>query len=308
MNRRKFLSVTAIASVLPSVYIMGSNHNLTGGINEKKSTGKITFGVIANIENPEEDIKQVREFGFNHFQANVKEFTPEMAKRIVDACKKYDVSPVALICMGPEPYVWNPVDGPSTIGLVPRKYRTERIQHLKDGIDFCKESGFPAVLAHFGFIPENPKDELYLEFIDLMKGIAQYALKAGIDIYFETGQETPVTLLRTIEDIGTSNLFVNLDVGNLLLYGTANPLDGLRILEKYVKSLHAKDADYPTNPHQLGQEYPIPEGKVNFPKIISRLKNNNFNGCVVIENELSANSKAYLQKTKIYLESLINKA
>lgn len=308
MNRRKFLSVTAIASVLPSVYTMGSNHDLTGSMNEKKTKGKITFGVIANVENPEVDIKQVREFGFDHFQASVKEFTPEMAQKIVVACKKYAVSPVALICMGPGPYEWNPVDGPSTIGLVPRKYRTERIQHLKDGIDFCKASGFPAVLAHFGFIPADPKDELYLEFIELMKGVAEYALKAGIDIYFETGQETPVTLLRTIKDIGTSNLFVNLDVGNLLLYGTANPLDGLRILEKYVKSLHAKDGDYPTDPHQLGKEYPIPEGKVDFPKIISRLKNNNFNGCIVIENELSTNSKAYLQKTKIYLESLIDQA
>jgi len=142
----------------------------------------------------------------------------------------------------------------------------------------------------------------------LMKGIGEYALKSDIDIYFETGQETPVTLLRTIEDIGTGNLFVNLDVGNLLLYGTANPLDGLRILEKYVKSLHAKDGDYPTDPHKLGQEYPIPDGKVDFPKIISQLKENDFNGCIVIENELSTNSKAYLQKTKKYLEGLVVKA
>jgi len=308
MNRRKFLSVTAIASVLPSIYTIGSNQMLPADIREKKPDGKITFGVIADIKNPEEDIKQVRNFGFDHFQASVSEFTPQMAQRIVAACRKYEATPVALICMGPGPYIWNSSEGPSTIGLVPRKYRTERIQHLKDGIDFCKEAGFPAVLAHFGFIPANPKDELYLEFIDLMKGVAQYALKAGIDIYFETGQETPVTLLRTIEDIGTINLFINLDVGNLLLYGTGNPLDGLRQLGKYVKSLHAKDGDYPTDPHQLGREYPIPEGKVDFPGIISRLKTTNFNGCIVIENELSTNSKAYLQKTKIYLQGLIDKA
>jgi L-ribulose-5-phosphate 3-epimerase len=308
MDRRKFLSVTAIASVLPSVITRASSQIHTVSNNEKKSSAQMTFGVIANIENPEVDIKQIRDFGFDHFQASVKEFTPEMAKKMVDACKKYAVTPESLICMGPGPYMWNAMEGPETIGLVPRKYRTERIQHLKDGIDFCKAAGFPAILAHFGFIPINPKDELYLEFIDLMKGIGQYALKSGIDIYFETGQETPVTLLRTIEDIGTGNLFVNLDVGNLLLYGTANPLDGLRILEKYVRSLHAKDGDYPTDPHKLGQEYPIPEGKVDFPGIISRLKANDFKGCIVIENELSANSKDYLQKTKKYLEGLIEKA
>jgi sugar phosphate isomerase/epimerase len=97
-------------------------------------------------------------------------------------------------------------------------------------------------------------------------------------------------------------------VGNLLLYGTGNPLDGLRQLRKYVKSLHAKDGDYPTDPHLLGREYPIPEGKVDFPGIISLLKTTDFTGCVVIENELSTNSKAYLQKTKKYLENLLDKA
>jgi len=83
----------------------------------------------------------------------------------------------------------NLLDGPSTIGLIPREYRDARVQHLKDGIDFCNDSGFSGVLAHFGFIPENPKDLLYLEFISVMKEIAGYALKHGKDIYFETGQE-----------------------------------------------------------------------------------------------------------------------
>jgi len=207
--------------------------------------------------------------------------------------------------MGPGPYVWNLTEGPSTIGLIPREFRDARIQRLKDGIDFCQVSGFSGVLAHFGFIPENPKDVLYVEFIDIMKDIADYALNRRKDIYFETGQETPVTLLRTIEDIGTPNLFVNLDVGNLLLYGKANPLDGLQVLAKYVRSLHAKDADYPTNPRELGKEYPIPEGKVDFPGIVSKLKKISFTGCIVIENELSTNSKEYLQKTKKYLENLI---
>ena len=71
-----------------------------------------------------------------------------------------------------------------------------RVERLKQGIDFCKAAGIPAVHAHFGFIPEDPKDILYMEFIETMKPIGEYALKQGIDIYFETGQETPVTLLQ----------------------------------------------------------------------------------------------------------------
>lgn len=41
---------------------------------------------------------------------------------------------------------------------------------------------------------------------------------------FETGQETPITLLRTILTVNTGNLGINLDPANLLLYGKAKPL------------------------------------------------------------------------------------
>lgn len=272
---------------------------------ESRTGPEITIGVISSINKPEEDIRKIREFGFDYFQAGVGEYNPEMANRIVSNCGKYKVSPLTLVCMGPGPYIWNLIEGPSTIGLIPREFRDLRIRHLKDGIDFCRETGFSGVLAHFGFIPENPKEVLYVEFIEIMKDIAEYALKRGKDIYFETGQETPVTLLRTIEDIGAPNIYVNLDVGNLLLYGKANPLDGLQVLNRYVRSLHAKDADYPTNPRELGKEYPIPEGKVDFQGIIAKLKKSDFAGCIVIENELSTNSREYLSRTKKYLENLI---
>jgi L-ribulose-5-phosphate 3-epimerase len=304
MDRRRFISSSVAVAAIPSIYPF-SNHNEMEEI--KKTKSEITIGVITSIKNPEEDIPKIRDFGFNYFQAGVEEYSPGMGKRLSSACEKFNVSPLTLVCMGPGPYKWNLSEGPATVGLIPREFREARIKHLRDGIDFCNGSGFSGVLAHFGFIPEDPKDILYLEFIDIMKDIAEYALKQNKHIYFETGQETPVTLLRAIEDIGAPNLFVNLDVGNLLLYGKANPLDGLQVLSRYVRSLHAKDADYPANPRLLGKEYPIPEGKVDFPGIVSMLKKNDFKGCIVIENELSSNSKEYLARTKKYLEDLIEK-
>jgi len=139
-----------------------------------------------------------------------------------------------------------------------------------------------------------------------MKPIGKYALKQGIDIYFETGQETPVTLLRAIQDIGTGNLFVNYDTANLVMYGKANPSDGLKVIGKYVKALHAKDGNYPTNPNELGKEVPIPQGEVNFPEIISYLKKLDFTGNITIEYELAERNSEYILKTKKYLEKIIS--
>jgi sugar phosphate isomerase/epimerase len=247
----------------------------------------------------------VRDLGFPTCQLSIKDYSSELAKRLSQTLAEYKILPSTLICMGPGKYVYNFMEGPSTIGLIPRAYRAARIERLKKGIDFCEQAGIPAVHAHFGFIPENPMDTLYIEFVALMKDLGEYALKRNIDIYFETGQETPITLRRAIEDIGTGNLFINYDVANLVMYGKANPLDGLQILGKYIKSLHAKDGKYPTNPFELGKEVPIPQGEVDFAKIITSLKQIGFKGAITIEYELAGSNNEYILKTKKYLENLI---
>lgn len=303
INRRSFILTTALASGMPILSGFGN----TSFIKDYDFSKNISLGLITDADNPEVDLKKVSDLGFSTCQLNISKYSPELAKRLHAALKKYKLSATTLICMGPGIYKWNFIDGPSTIGLIPREYREARVERLKQGIDFCQASGIPAVHAHFGFIPENPKDLLYVEFIATMKKVGEYALKRNIDIYFETGQETPITLLRAIEDIGTGNLFVNYDTANLVMYGKANPMDGLKMLGKYIKALHAKDGLYPTDPNELGKEVQIPNGEVNFPAIIASLKKMNFKGNITIEIELSGDNKEYILSTKKYLESLIGK-
>ena len=78
-----------------------------------------------------------------------------------------------------------------------------------------------------GFIPEDPNDPRYPGTVDALSRLAHTCADHGIELWFETGQETPTTLLRTFDDIGTDNLGINLDPANLLLYGKANPLDAV---------------------------------------------------------------------------------
>jgi L-ribulose-5-phosphate 3-epimerase len=302
INRRKFIYSSALFAGIPGIVTSLGNEPSRRSENTSKN---ILLGVVTAADNPEEDLKLVKNLGFPTCQLNIKSYSPELAMRLSSSLERYGLQPVSLICMGPGIYKWNLIEGPSTIGLVPRENRPARIERLKQGTDFCKAAGILAVHAHFGFIPENPKDILYMEFIETMKPIAEYALKQGIDIYFETGQETPVTLLRALQDIGTKNLFVNYDTANLVMYGKANPLDGLKVIGKYVKALHAKDGTYPVNPNELGKEVPIPGGEVNFPAIISSLKKLGFDGSIVIECELAGKNNEYLLKTKEYLEKII---
>ena len=123
---------------------------------------------------------------------------------------------------------------------------------------------------------------------------------------FETGQETPVTLLRAINDIGTGNLGINLDTGNLILYGKANPLDALDVFGKYVMDLHVKDGHYPTDGWKLGREVAVGEGKADFPRIIARLKELGYDGALTIEREISGDQQIQdILRAKELLEKCI---
>lgn len=302
ISRRKFIYSTALISGIPGIL-----SSLESGTYIKSGSmlNDIQVGVIASADNPEKDLNIVRDLGFPVCQLNIRTYSPELAKKLTTTLEKYKIKAASLICGGPGVDKYTFSEGPSTIGLVPRENRAARVERLKNGMNFCKAAGIPAIQTHFGFIPENPKDVLYSEFIETMKPLGEYALKNGIDIYFETGQETPVTLLRAILDIGTGNLFVNYDTANLIMYGKSNPVDGLKVLGKYVRSLHAKDGKYPTNPYELGKEVPIPMGDVDFPAVISSLKKLNFKGGIIIEYELAESTSEYLLKTKEYLEKLI---
>lgn len=193
---------------------------------------------------------------------------------------------------GPGGGMWNFYEGPETIGIVPRGRRCQRIEGLKAGARFAKAIGVESITTHVGFIPENPNDPVFTETVNALRDVAGYCDELGVGFWFETGQETPVTILRTIEEIGLDNLGVNLDPANLVLYGKANPVDSLDVFGQYVKGVHAKDGLYPTNGRDLGLETPLGEGKVDFPVLIKRLKDEfGFTGHLTIEREISGDKQ-----------------
>lgn len=113
-----------------------------------------------------------------------------------------------------------------------------------------------------------------------MKAKNQYFL-------FETGQETPVTMLRTIQAIGTDNLGINFDTANLLLYGKFNSLDALDIFGQYIMETHIKDGFYPTDGMHLGHQAPVGEGKANIRAVLHRLDEIGYDGTLTIEREIT---------------------
>ena len=251
----------------------------------------LKLGVMASLpEGPESELKKVRELGLPTCQIACwrrEFFSEEMSLRLMAAMRQYSVEVTTIWTGLPGPAVWNFTDGPATIGLVPPQYRADRVLALKEGVDFALRVGVPSITTHVGFIPENPSDPLYAGMLDALRDVVAYCRYRKLTFCFETGQETPTTLLRVIEDLGREGMGINLDPANLLLYGKANPVDALDIIGKYVLGVHAKDGEYPTNGRYLGEEKPLGEGRVNFPALVTKLKTLGYTGALTIEREIS---------------------
>ena len=129
----------------------------------------------------------------------------------------------------------------------------------------------------------------------------------GQDFRYETGQETPITLVRTMLDVGSDNQGVNFDLANLILYGKASPADAIERFAPYVQGVHANYGLWPTNPKQLGTEVPIDKGRVDFLRISARLKELHCGGAVTIERETAGPQQIEdVMDAKKYLETLIS--
>ncbi len=233
-------------------------------------------------------------------------FTPEKAEEAKAASAKYGIEITALWAGWTGPAAWNFTEGPATLGIVPAEYRAMRVQQLIKAADFAEWLGVTDIITHAGFLPESPCDPNFQPVADAIKEIAEVYKARGLWFLFETGQETPVAMLRYIETVGTGNLGINFDTANLILYGKANSVDALEVFGKYVRNTHFKDGLYPTCGNELGHEVALGDGKANVPGIIAKLKELNYQGAYVIEREISGDKQIEdITKAKTLIESCL---
>lgn len=190
------------------------------------------------------------------------------------------------------PKFWNVVEGPQTLGLVPAAYRAMRLQEVMLGAEFAAMLGAKNVATHVGFIPETPACEEYRGTIAALRYLVKHCEKLDVCFNFETGQETPHTLMRAIMDLESDHVGINLDPANLIIYGKGNPVDALDLFRGYVRGVHVKDAVYvKENFYRLGCEQVVGEGQVNFPVFLPKLLDQGYEGDFYIEREISGDQQ-----------------
>jgi L-ribulose-5-phosphate 3-epimerase len=163
--------------------------------------------------------------------------------------------------------------------------RPERLERFKWALERTMALGLTDMMFHAGFLPE-PGDPDRKPFLDTLAKVSQLALEKGITVAFETGQETADLLRRTLDDLKCSNLKINFDPANMILYGMGDPIRAVEILGPDIRSVHVKDAIRTKMAGTWGAEVPLGQGEVNIPKFVQTLKTVGYRGPLCIEREV----------------------
>jgi len=258
--------------------------------------GKEIFpiGVMTSIgQDPLQALSKVKNMGFSICQLGnppddyvYGENKDELNQKLRAAIEKTEVKVSSVFIMY-KGHIWDLVDGPRTIGLVPEDKRAPRVVHACMISNWAKKIGIDTVTSHMGFIPEDASSLLYKGFIETMKQFLAFCADNGQTFAFETGQEPPDVLRRAIDDIGADNIGVNLDAANLLMYGMGTPGEAVKSLGEFVVNTHCKDGKWPQEGGKLGPETALGEGNVHYEQLIPALYEKGFRGPLIIEREIS---------------------
>ncbi len=174
-----------------------------------------------------------------------------------------------------------------TVGFVPPETRAERERRTLEISDFAAKLGVASIACHIGCVPEDGAHPDYAAVRDVVRRICDHAARHGQTFALETGQEPARVLLEFMEDVNRANLRINFDPANMILYGSGDPIEALRLLGPRVVSVHCKDGDWPPPgvPGALGRERPLGEGSVGIARYVKTLAEIGYRGPLNVERE-----------------------
>ena len=172
-----------------------------------------------------------------------------------------------------------------TGGVRPDVHWPANLEAARTNARLARELDIPLVTLHAGFIPDDRNDQLFGKMVARLRTLVGIFYQDGIDVGFETGQETATTLREAHDLIGLSNLGVNFDPANMILYGMGDPVEALRTLADEVRQIHVKDATSATTPGTWGEEVVVGTGGVDWKAFFDVVREKGLDCDLMIERE-----------------------
>ena len=191
-----------------------------------------------------------------------------------------------------------------TGGVVPDSTWPETWKNIQADADLAQKMGLKLVTFHAGFLPHEESDPSFGKLLARLRQIAGLFAAKQITIGLETGQEEAATLAAFLKKLDRSNVGVNFDPANMILYDKGDPVAALRTLGPWVKQCHMKDAVRTKTPGTWGEEVRLGTGQVDWKGFFRALDAAGFKGPLNIEREAGSQRVADIRAAREYLEKL----
>jgi sugar phosphate isomerase/epimerase len=192
----------------------------------------------------------------------------------------------------------------ATGGVVPDATWEQNWTNIRATAALAQQLGLKLVMFHAGFLPHDKEDPNFVKMLRRLSEIADVFKAANISLALETGQETAPVLLQLLHELKRPNVGVNFDPANMILYDKGNPIDALRTLGTFIRSLHIKDARRTKVPGTWGEEVIVGTGEVDWPAFFATLREQKYTGNFVIEREAGNQRVADVRAAKEVITKL----
>ena len=172
----------------------------------------------------------------------------------------------------------------ATGGIVPDGHWERNRSMVLRSVEITAAFGVPFLTLHAGFIEDAAPVKARL-FRDRLVCLADAAGERGVTLLMETGQETAGCLSSLLGELEHPALGINFDPANMILYGKGDPVEAVRLLGRWIRHVHVKDALATNAPGTWGTEVPWGQGQVGSSSFLGALKEIDYTGALAIERE-----------------------
>jgi sugar phosphate isomerase/epimerase len=188
-----------------------------------------------------------------------------------------------------------------TGGVLPDATWEQNWKNIQGVAEIAARLGLKLVTFHAGFLPHETSDPRYARLHQRITQIAGLFARHGMDLGFETGQESAETLAAFLQQLGQPNVGVNFDPANMILYAKGDPIAALRVLRPWLKQVHLKDAVATAVPGTWGQEVPVGTGQVDWRGFFETLVSTGYQGDLSIEREAGEQRLADIRAARDFI-------
>ena len=206
------------------------------------------------------------------------------------------------------------------VDLCEREGREENTQRAKQLLQLAADLECGIWAGHMGIMPPDAAGPRWDNIVSAMQQIAAYGEEVGACLAIETGPEPPAVVKQLIETVGSPAIRVNYDPANLILWppmlaarsgeeyhsdqalAEFQPTEGVQVLGPYIVHTHAKDAL--VHPDGQGEEVPLGQGWVDWPRYVAYLQEAGYDGYFAIEREVGDDPVGDVKQAVEFLRGL----